>query len=514
MERLETADARVSQLEGQAGELDGELATLEKRRDEAFAAIDGEAPANATPAPTRLRGSRATCCPSTRRSAMRRAASGRPGSTSTAAGVPARAHPDGAWADEGGRRRRRPAVRGVRARSWSAPPTPGCDAAPMARRRGRRRLTRQSRAGGYGAVVKDASTGEVLAERERSIGGATNNVAEYSGLIAGLRAAARIDAGADVEVRMDSKLVVEQMSGRWQIKHPDMRPLAAEAGRGERLRRVRYTWVPREQNTHADRLANQAMDAAAAGRSWSPRPSSGAGGTVLPGSRSSAAAAPRASVPQPDGEPVTLVIARHGRTADTERGVFAGARRRRPPAVDRRRGGRRPPRGGAQPARHRRFTRAGGSPVRAVVTSPMLRAQRTATVVADRLGLDVGVDEGWAEMRFGAWEGLTYAEIMRRDPQALGAWWGDATVAPPDGESFDALALRVRAARERAVAAHPGESVAVLSHGGPVRVLVRDALEGGPAVLWRLRVAPCALTVIRYWPDGGLEVVTVNATPV
>ncbi len=56
-------------------------------------------------------------------------------------------------------------------------------------------------------------------------------MAEYSGLIAGLRAAARIARGADVEVRMDSKLVVEQMSGRWQIKHPDMRPLAARPGR-------------------------------------------------------------------------------------------------------------------------------------------------------------------------------------------------------------------------------------------------------------------------------------------
>src|SRR6266481_3961208 len=65
---------------------------------------------------------------------------------------------------------------------------------------------------GYGAVVRE------------SIGRATNNVAEYSGLIAGLRAAAATARGADVEVRMDSKLVVEQMSGRWQIKHPAMRP--------------------------------------------------------------------------------------------------------------------------------------------------------------------------------------------------------------------------------------------------------------------------------------------------
>ena len=115
---------------------------------------------------------------------------------------------------------------------------------------------------GYGAVVRDAVTGEVLAELSEAIGHATNNVAEYSGLLAGLRAAAKLAPGADIEVRMDSKLVVEQMSGRWKIKHPDLRPLAAQAGQAARaLGRVTYTWVPRERNTHADRLANQAMDA-------------------------------------------------------------------------------------------------------------------------------------------------------------------------------------------------------------------------------------------------------------
>jgi probable phosphoglycerate mutase len=119
---------------------------------------------------------------------------------------------------------------------------------------------------GYGAVVRDAATGEVLAEVSESIGRATNNVAEYSGLIAGLRAAAGIARGADVEVRMDSKLVVEQMSGRWQIKHPAMRPLAAQAREAVgALGRVSYTWVPRSRNAHADRLANEAMDAATRG---------------------------------------------------------------------------------------------------------------------------------------------------------------------------------------------------------------------------------------------------------
>src|SRR4029077_15848982 len=82
---------------------------------------------------------------------------------------------------------------------------------------------------GYGALVRDPATGQVLAEAWESLGTATNNGAEYSGLVAGLRAAAELAPGADVEVRMDSKLVVEQMSGRWKIKDPNLRSLARSA---------------------------------------------------------------------------------------------------------------------------------------------------------------------------------------------------------------------------------------------------------------------------------------------
>src|SRR5690606_3419706 len=116
---------------------------------------------------------------------------------------------------------------------------------------------------GYGAVIRDAATGQILVERAAAIGIATNNVAEYQGLIAGLTAAAEL--GADqVEVRMDSKLVIEQMSGRWKIKHPGLRPLAAQAaGLVRRFQSVSWQWVPRDRNHEADRLANQAMDAAA-----------------------------------------------------------------------------------------------------------------------------------------------------------------------------------------------------------------------------------------------------------
>ncbi|MFD3716704.1 reverse transcriptase-like protein, partial [Streptomyces sp. NPDC058677] len=121
---------------------------------------------------------------------------------------------------------------------------------------------------GYGSVVIDGSTGETLAEAAEYIGVTTNNVAEYRGLVAGLRAAHALDPTARVHVRMDSKLVVEQMSGRWKIKHPDMKPLAAEAARVLPASQVTYEWIPREQNKHADRLANEAMDAGKRGERW------------------------------------------------------------------------------------------------------------------------------------------------------------------------------------------------------------------------------------------------------
>jgi len=111
----------------------------------------------------------------------------------------------------------------------------------------------------YGALVRDATTGEVVNAEGLSIGEATNNVAEYSGLIAGLEMARAVDPAAEVEVRMDSKLVVEQMAGRWKIKHPAMIPLARKASTLRPLK-VTWTWVPREQNKAADALVNTALD--------------------------------------------------------------------------------------------------------------------------------------------------------------------------------------------------------------------------------------------------------------
>jgi ribonuclease HI len=113
---------------------------------------------------------------------------------------------------------------------------------------------------GSGAVVIDPVTGEILAEIGLYGGIASNNVAEYKAMIAGVRRALEIDPDAELHIRMDSKLVVEQMSGRWKIKHPDMADLAAEARQLLTGTPVRFEWIPRLDNSRADKLANLAMD--------------------------------------------------------------------------------------------------------------------------------------------------------------------------------------------------------------------------------------------------------------
>ena len=117
----------------------------------------------------------------------------------------------------------------------------------------------------YGFVL-EAEDGHVLAAEGEAIGVATNNVAEYRALIAGLRSAA--EAGvSDLEVVSDSELMVKQMRGEYRIKNAALRELAEEAGRiARQIPRVRYTAVRREHNELADRLVNDALDAAAGDR--------------------------------------------------------------------------------------------------------------------------------------------------------------------------------------------------------------------------------------------------------
>jgi probable phosphoglycerate mutase len=348
---------------------------------------------------------------------------------------------------------------------------------------------------GYGAVVRDADTGEIVRSAARALGTATNNVAEYEGLLAGLRAAIEVDPNADVDVRMDSKLVVEQMSGNWKVKHEGLRPLASEAASLVRsLGAVRFRWIPREQNRDADRLANEAMDDAAAGREWTPREPAASlvDDSRIGDAERAVAAGPNRlsgwmSAPAP---PTTTVLLRHGQTALSVEKRFSG--RGDAPLSDI---------GVAQAqAAAQRLARRGDIAV--VISSPLLRARRTADAVAGALELDVVTDGDFAETDFGDWEGSTFAEVQKRWPDEMAAWLADPKVAPPGGESFAATAKRVLAARDRVTAEHPGTTVLIVSHVTPIKVLAQDALQAPPSALYRLHLDLASISELDWYADG------------
>jgi probable phosphoglycerate mutase len=354
---------------------------------------------------------------------------------------------------------------------------------------------------GYGAVVMDAGTGEVLAEESESIGTATNNVAEYSGLLAGLRAAASIAPGADLEVRMDSKLVVEQMSGRWQIKHPDLRPLAA-AGRelAARFGRVTYTWIPRSRNAHADRLANMAMDAARRkGPSRARRPSRSAEESESGPSGGHAAARSAPGWTRAEGPPTTTLLLRHGETELSAERKFAG----RTDAALTETGLRQ-----AEAAAGWLAARGG---IGQIVASPLQRARVTAETVAAATGAPLRVDEAWRETDFGEWEGLTFTEAEQRWPAEMAAWLEDSETGPPGGESFATVTRRVLAALDRLLAVDPGGTVLVVSHVTPMKILLRHALLAPPQALRRMHLDVSALCEIGWYSGAGV-VHSLNGT--
>ncbi|WP_336083498.1 bifunctional RNase H/acid phosphatase [Nocardia sp. SSK8] len=365
---------------------------------------------------------------------------------------------------------------------------------------------------GYGAVVFDADHARVLAERKEYIGVATNNVAEYRGLIAGLAAAAELGARV-VAVRMDSKLVVEQMSGRWKVKHASMIPLAEQArALVAGFDRVSFTWIPRARNSHADRLANEAMDdgaltgtvraAVAAGHApgdqvtapdpvinqRQPTKSTGAQSVSAPGWTGAV------------GRPTRLLLLRHGQTALSVERRYSG--RGNPPLTEL---------GREQAERAAKMLAAKGD-IAAVVSSPLQRARSTAEAAAAALGVGVRVLDGLIETDFGSWEGLTFAEAAQRDPELHSAWLGDPSLPAPGGESFDQVRERIEAVRRDLVALYPEQNVVVVSHVTPIKTLLQLALGVGPSLLYRLHLDLASLCVAEFYPDGGASVRLVNDT--
>jgi probable phosphoglycerate mutase len=255
---------------------------------------------------------------------------------------------------------------------------------------------------GYGAVVF-AADGSTLAERAEGIGVATNNVAEYQGLIAGLSAARELGA-TEVTARMDSKLVVEQMSGRWQIKNAALKPLARTAKEiADHFDDITYTWIPRARNAHADRLANEAMDTQAGKRSERSDHVS-----EQPAPVDTTAPAPWTGA---TGTPTRFLLLRHGQTELSTEKRYSG--RGDVPLTD----------AGLQQAKAA-AARLASMEFAAVLASPLGRTRQTAAEVASAAGRTVEIHEGLVETDFGAWERLTFTEAADATRSCTGAGWG------------------------------------------------------------------------------------------
>ena len=199
------------------------------------------------------------------------------------------------------------------------------------------------------------------------------------------------------------------------------------------------------------------------------------------------------------GEPAVTVLLRHGQTPMSVQKRYAG--RSNVPLTDA---------GVAQAAAAAKRLASAG--IDAIVASPLQRTVQTAEQVAAVTGLPVVTEDGFRETDFGAWEGLTFAEVRERWPSEMTAWLADPEVAPPGGESFAEVSERVTAALHRMLAGRAGQRVLIVSHVTPIKTLVAAALLAPPAALFRMHLDVAALCEIDWYADGPAVLRSYNDT--
>lgn len=334
---------------------------------------------------------------------------------------------------------------------------------------------------GFGAVVSE--NGQIIAEIYEFIGTATNNVAEYGGLIAGLRAIHDLDSEATVEVCMDSKLVVEQMSGRWQIKHADMRKLALNAREAHSPSLIKYQWIPRDENSHADRLANKALDAQSGGHD------------------KSEPVAPRqlnylTERLKSDEKPTILHLIRHGETVLTPDRKFSGVGPLDPVLTEK---------GRAQAVAVAENAKKLGAEV--LIASPLNRTKETSKIISDAIELTVNFDEIWVEMDFGNWDGLSVQEVKAQYSADYDKWLTDLSHKPAGGDSWEEITVRVEAALSNILSEYPGQTVAVVTHNCVIKAAVAICLGAPIESVFHMDIGPCSINTLLMWPSDGLRAI-------
>ena len=206
-----------------------------------------------------------------------------------------------------------------------------------------------------------------------------------------------------------------------------------------------------------------------------------------------------------ESAPTTLVLVRHGVTGHTVDKRFSGGL------------------GGSNPG----LTDEGRDQVRTtadwlaplaeeidvVVASPVRRTQESAEILARRLDRKLVTEDGLAEMEFGSWDGMTFAEIKDRYPDDLDAWLGSLEHTPGGGESFRVVEQRVLASLDRLLDQHAGRTVLAVSHVTPIKVLVAHALGAPLESVYRMELAPASVTVLSYFADRKSSMRMFNGRP-
>ncbi len=153
-------------------------------------------------------------------------------------------------------------------------------------------------------------------------------------------------------------------------------------------------------------------------------------------------------------------------------------------------------------------------PIAAIYSSSLQRARHTAEAIATPHQLVVQVTPELRECNFGVWEGLSRAEVLAQsaeDAARLHAWEQDATTAPPDGESFAAMQQRVRTFVEQLAEQYVGQTLVLVSHVGPIKVLLAAALEAPLSASFRIFLDPATISVVDWQPGGHALVRLVNS---
>jgi probable phosphoglycerate mutase len=257
-----------------------------------------------------------------------------------------------------------------------------------------------------------------------------------------------------------------------------MRELAAQARAAHTPSLVKYLWIPRDLNSHADRLANKALDN-----------ESGGSETHAPVQINYLTDRLRS-----DEVPTTIYLIRHGETPMTPERRFSGSGTNDPGLSDT---------GLTQAAAVAKVVEEIKPDV--LISSPMKRAQQTAQAIAQSTHLPIIEDEIWTELSFGHWDGLTNQEVREKFSEEYEAWLSSTAIAPKDGESHNSIAARIEAGLSHLVDTYPGKKVVVVTHNMVIRHAVRITVGAPIESVFHVDITPASVTSLSIWPSDGLR---------